>query len=327
MSDIELAVGEIVGKNGKEYPVIHVTPPAGVDGFFIFVSLTPPPKPEVAPHPGAIVLDIAYPQETVDWKTLREVGKATHVVIRSSQGMIYKDEYFDVNWPAAKAAGLVRAVYHLLETERNGQRVSMDGQARRFYGFVEGDPPEWFYGMDYEPAIINQPHATPAEIDLFHSTLKGLVGGAEQWNYTSIGMWPGYSRSEPTWAADYTPPLNAPRGLPAPSLWQIGVAKVPGIKGWVDVNMYIKGMSNPVAPAWAYKRTGPKEKRAMYFANAKDKAALIEFYDKPDGVVHTRRAVGYKMGVFRVTLDGKWVCVVDGGAPDWWCRMDDVVVL
>lgn len=278
--------------------------------------------------PGTLLLDVSYVQEVIDWDTAVKVGKVTHAVIRIGQGLRYTpDVQFARNWAEAKRLGVARSTYHLIETEVGGQRVPMDAQAAKAAGLLANDLPEGFVAMDYEPQIIKQPHATPEEIELYHRTLAERLPATERWNYTSPGLWAGYARHEKTWAADYTPPLDSIRGLPPPSLWQVGVTKIPGIKGWVDINLVVEGLALPEFPLWAYKRTPESEKRVMYYALAKEKAALIEFCDRPEGAVHTRRAVGYKMGVFRVTLDGKWACVVDGGAPDWWCRLDDVAVL
>jgi lysozyme len=70
-------------------------------------------------------LDVSHYQGAIDW-TAVSTGGYVYDFAKASEGVNSADEYFAANWPAIKAAGLLRGAYHYFHP-------SMDGQTQADY--------------------------------------------------------------------------------------------------------------------------------------------------------------------------------------------------
>lgn len=55
-------------------------------------------------------VDVSHWQGRVDWDAMKKSGN-TFAIARISDGLAFPDTEFDRNWPAMKAAGLIRGAY------------------------------------------------------------------------------------------------------------------------------------------------------------------------------------------------------------------------
>ena len=291
--------------------------------FYISVDAAPPPFRTL--RPGQFVVDLSHWQENVDAQVLHDIGGVEAAAIKCTDGLSV-DSKFRQNWASFKQAGILRSPFHFWRTlDSTGQRLSGRRQAETFLDTLGRDRGELHPNLDYEPAVISQPHASISELELFGDLMPDGYRV-----YSSPSMWIGQRlRRTRVWAADYTEPLDVmrPYALGDVVLWQVGVTSLPGIVGWVDINIVVEGMTPPIDfPNWVYKRTpwtGP-DKDKLYTCSAA--SSQTSFYDKPRGTIHTTRRVTSRMDVWKVSLlDQGWVCVVEGSKP-WWLPVSEIVL-
>jgi lysozyme len=61
-------------------------------------------------------IDISDFQPTIDWATVKKVGKTKYVISKATEGKTVTAKTFKAHWDGTKAAGLVRGAYHFFRT-------------------------------------------------------------------------------------------------------------------------------------------------------------------------------------------------------------------
>ena len=182
-------------------------------------------------------IDVALYQKTIDWTKVKACGQA-FAFVKATQGHDITDPYFAVNWPQAKAAGLLRGAYHFYENGGDGV-----AQAQRFIAVLSGDHGELPPVVDVE-----DPHGTANINDL-----KGCLDAIEtafghkpiiytaNW-YWNPARWGGpvvWARQYELWVATYnTASPVLPSDWPTWRFWQTKMGAVDGIAAAVDIDVY-----------------------------------------------------------------------------------------
>jgi lysozyme len=153
--------------------------------------------------------------QVMDFTKARAAG-ADFVFIKASQAN-WRDRDFAINWPNAKAAGLIRGAYHFLTWNMSGEL-----QAEFMWSQIKGDPGELPPVVDYEWWGTTPPNA--------EDYLRKFVGRIRQLSgkrpiiYTSAYFWNGAN--------------EAPDLIPTCNLWvaswrEGGEPRLPnGFKQW-----------------------------------------------------------------------------------------------
>lgn len=191
-------------------------------------------SPPAASVPG---IDVSHYQGTVDWARVAASG-VRFGVVKATQGTTYVDPLFQANWPALKAAGLVRGAYHFFTPGDDPEQ-----QAHHFLSTVSLEDGDLVPALDVETSNGH----TAAEV----------VQGVESWLavveketgcvpilYTAPGFWKTLGTSQfgryPLWVAEYgvqTPAL--PSGWSHWTFWQHSeTGTVPGVSGTVDLDLF-----------------------------------------------------------------------------------------
>jgi lysozyme len=156
-------------------------------------------------------IDVSHYQETVSWPAVRQAG-IEFAFAKATDGLTWTDPQFAANWPAMKAAGILRGAYHFFEPADDPVQ-----QAQFFLETVQlaaGDLPA---ALDVERAA---------------SGTTSLWEGVETWLQTvaaATGAQP-FLYVAPSFANQN----QAPASLAAYSLWiaEYGVAQPTLPAGW-----------------------------------------------------------------------------------------------
>ena len=179
-------------------------------------------------------IDVSHYQGNINW---RKVKTSHHpiefVFIRATMGQDGKDQQFEVNWKGAKAADLVRGVYHYYRPNENSSK-----QFQNFIQHVELSKGDFFPVLDVE--------------EMSKYGVKNLQKGVANWLalaeekfgvkpilYTSRSFYNNYLKNEfkayPLWVASYSS-KNKLRGLTWNFHQFTEKVRVNGIVGTVDGN-------------------------------------------------------------------------------------------
>lgn len=193
-----------------------------------------------------LVVDISHHQGDVDFNKLKGAG-VLGVILKASQGSMYKDDRYDGYVKAARAAGLMVAAYHFLVTGTDvkaqmawflacanlpeGSRLVIDFETN-----TDGKGPSIRELEDCVRYMINEA-GDRYEITVYGANgyLGAMLNGDRNEilaEYTSL------------WVASYTtassPTMGGLKGTwPVWSLWQYSdKGSKPGVSGPVDVNRW-----------------------------------------------------------------------------------------
>lgn len=185
-------------------------------------------------------VDVSHWDGALDWVKLAGSGQAFGIA-KATEGVTFVDPMFQANWPAIKAAGLVRGAYHFFRPAYGGAQ-----QAQFFLGkvgsFAEGDLPpvlDW-EATDSVPAATNV-----ARVREFVDEVKARTG-LTTIVYTSarflgtVGS-PAQFAALPLWDAHWNVACpNIPNSWSTWAFWQTGSSSgtLPGTNGAVDVNLF-----------------------------------------------------------------------------------------
>ena len=97
---------------------------------------------------NVIGVDVSNHQGDIDWQTLARSNVA-FAYIKATEGGDFRDKRFQLNWEAAKRAGLARGAYHFFTQCRSGAE-----QAKNFIATVPRE-----YGA--LPPVIDAEHMGP----------------------------------------------------------------------------------------------------------------------------------------------------------------------
>lgn len=183
-------------------------------------------------------LDISAHNGVPDFDSVRSAG-VDFVYLKASEGVTFRDIAYPANYLRASGAGLKVGAYHFFRFDCDGAR-----QAANFLQAIRGTH------LDLPLAIDVEESGNPAQIptELVMERLKSLVvllraEGRRVIIYTNKQGHARFVRSltaedkeTEVWICSFTAP---PLGHEKWQLWQHShIARVPGIKGPVDMNTF-----------------------------------------------------------------------------------------
>lgn len=190
----------------------------------------PPPPPERARG-----IDVSQWQGEIDWQAVAADG-IEFVFIRATVGL-RTDPYFTQNWTGAGEAGLLRGVYHYLET-------GTPGQAKHFVETIDLREPELGYWADLEHGDLSADKCRGFLEAVDHHL--NYLGDYHCDVYTSRGFFDRFGSPEWVdgrwlWVAHWTdaPEPTLPAAWDEWEFWQqTSQGSVAGIEGRVDLDVY-----------------------------------------------------------------------------------------
>jgi len=140
-------------------------------------------------------MDVSAWQGSVNWaKAARNGVRFTYIKVSQR---LYADKLFPQNWPAAKAAGLLRGGYHYLVWDRDPLE-----QAETFYSLLKDDPGELPPMADFEERSgIPSRQKAVDHLKCFLQAVEYHLG-VKPGIYTGPDFWKNYGSDDSTWA-DY----------------------------------------------------------------------------------------------------------------------------
>jgi lysozyme len=185
-------------------------------------------------------IDVSYYQGTVDWSAVQRAGKV-FAFARVSDGTAHPDSQFARNWPAMKAAGLIRGAYQFFRAsvDPTAQANLLLSMLEAAGGLKPGDLPPV---LDVE-TVDGQSNATVvARMRTWLARVEQAIG-RKPLIYTAAMMstvLADHFSSYPLWVANYTTqcPLM-PSGWTDWKFWQkSSTGSVAGITGNVDLDVF-----------------------------------------------------------------------------------------
>jgi lysozyme len=167
-------------------------------------------------------IDASHVQQAIDWPTVAGAGK-TFAFIKATQGTTEVDPRFSANWPAAKAAGLLRGAYHFYQPGDDPA-----AQANHFLRTVMTEVGDLPPVLDIETASESASGSVEASTQLMQDVQRWLATvdaatGVSSIVYTSRGFFdslgtaPAAVTRRPLWIAEYG--VSSPRPVTGWSTW------------------------------------------------------------------------------------------------------------
>lgn len=180
-------------------------------------------------------IDVSAHSGQVDWTKVIGEGYG-FAFVKATEGVDFKDSAFDDNWPAMKAAGMIRGAYHFYVTEDDPT-----AQANFFIANVTLEPGDLAPVVDVEVIGHNTQPGLAERLATWLSVVEQHYG-VKPIIYTSPSFWDanldGSFGAYPLWIAEYgvnTPKM--PTGWQTWHLWQWqGDATVAGVENSADLN-------------------------------------------------------------------------------------------
>lgn len=203
-----------------------------------------------------VAIDLSHFNTVTDLAAAKAAG-IVGVIHKASQGTSYRDDKYAINRAGAKRAGLLWGAYHF------GTGADVAAQVEWFLKVAAPEPGD-LIALDYEDNAASQMTVGQARQFLMLLTVKlGRMPVLYSGNTVKTALG---SKNDPEfgsyrlWHAQY--PANPDRAVPScqvswpmPWLWQYSAkGDVPGIKGDVDVNVYLG--TGSLSAEWAGKAAG-----------------------------------------------------------------------
>jgi lysozyme len=200
---------------------------------------------------GATVkgIDTSAWQASIDWAKVKASGQ-DFAIVRVSDGASYEDTRFPTDWPAVKAAGLVRGVYQFFRPAQDPVKQAdlLIAKLNQYGPLGDGDLPAI---LDVETVDGVAAATLRARMQTWLDRVQNATG-KKPMIYTAAFMsstiGTGFS-GYPLWVANYG--VNCPTmpsGWTGWSIWQSGDhGVVPGVSGNVDVNVFNGTLSDLLA--------------------------------------------------------------------------------
>ncbi len=192
---------------------------------------------------NALGIDVSLWQKDLDWAALKQAG-VTFAFTKATQGTGIVDPYFAKNWPAIKAAGIVRGAYHFFQGALDPLK-----QAAFFVQTAKPEKGDLPLVLDVESSGGLAPAALASSIFSCLQEIERLSGvrpiiytGPNFWN-TSVAVpsAPAWTGNYPLWIANYTsaPQPLIPKGWTTWALWQYTEqGHMTGCAGNLDLDHY-----------------------------------------------------------------------------------------
>jgi lysozyme len=193
---------------------------------------------------NALGIDVSLWQKDLDWAALKTAG-VTFAFAKATQGDAIVDPNFARNWPAIKAAGIVRGAYHFFKGAIDPLR-----QAAFFVQTVKHEKGDLPLALDVEnsgglapAALADAIHACLNEIERLSGVHPIIYTGPNFWN-TSVAApnAPDWTANYRLWIANYTAASKPtlPQGWTAWDIWQYTEqGKLNGYAGNLDLDHYV----------------------------------------------------------------------------------------
>lgn len=190
---------------------------------------------------GATVegIDVSVYQGSIDWNQVKASG-IEFAVTRISDGLNFEDSYFDANWPAIRAAGLVRGAYQYFEPAQDAA-AQADMVVRKVGRLASGDLPVQLdmeaTGGQSPATIVNQMNIWIERVSAGTGKRPMIYSARYFWN-DNVGS-TAFS-DDALWVANYGVVCpNLPDAWTDWLIWQYGDdGRVPGIDGAVDTDRF-----------------------------------------------------------------------------------------
>ena len=210
----------------------------------------------------ALGVDVSVWQPNVDWAALKQTG-LTFAFTKATEADNIIDPQFSKNWPAMKAAGLIRGAYHFFRAAKDPLK-----QAAFFTQTATleaGDLPpaldvESTGGLATAP-LLQAVKACLDEIQRISGQTPIIYTAPNFWN-TSVAVpnAPDWAANYPLWIANYTQAASPvmPKGFTDWTFWQyFDQGKYNGISGTFDQDRY-KGSTADLL-AWVGAAAAPSQ--------------------------------------------------------------------
>lgn len=244
--------------------------------------------------------DVSFYQKLIDWDKFRAQTDA--VIIRAGQGSGV-DDYFFVNYNAAKKRGMLRGVYWFYDG-----RVSPSAQADLLVSLLRDNLPEMEIWLDWERNYsgsfegLQNVVAMMQRVELLLPSVKVGMYTGYYWfignsNAISNASQYNYLKSRPLWLAWYTADMSVvkiPQPWSALRLWQFGTPAQGTQYGvaTLEIDMsYFSGSSTEFYDL--YNGTQPTGETNMILQQVKNAAGL-----------NLRPAVGTTNTPIKIVADG-----------------------
>lgn len=184
-------------------------------------------------------LDVSMYQGSINWNQLGKINKTRavdFVIMRATMGGLGQDREFSRNWKATKEKKLVRGAYHYYNPNVNSTL-----QAENFILTVDLDP------GDLPPVLDIEKLSDVQDVEALRRGVLNWLGRVEKHygvrpilysgaNFYSSHL-DGYFADFPLWVANYNA-VNNPTSDDW-IIWQFTEkGTVPGIRGFVDINVF-----------------------------------------------------------------------------------------
>ncbi|MFO0760273.1 MAG: GH25 family lysozyme [Byssovorax sp.] len=193
----------------------------------------------VCPGPSTLPgIDVSEYQGDIDWNAVKASG-IVFAIARVDDGF-YMDKKFEQNWPAMKAAGIIRGAYQFFEPGDDPNALA-DIMIQKMGPLGAGDLPPT---LDVEVTGGQSPATIAANIHVWVDKVSAATGrspliytGKYFWN-DNVGSFD--FAGLPLWLAAYVQPCpNTPDPWNGWTMWQYNDnGQIPGIGPLVDVDMF-----------------------------------------------------------------------------------------
>ncbi len=200
-----------------------------------YISTHPDP---ITPPPKILAegLDISHWQGIIGWEWVANTKK--FVFIKATEGGVYTDPNFKLNWTDSKDVNLLRGAYHYYRFAYSPQL-----QADRFIRTMAGDWGELPPVVDVEdtsyPANINDLKTFLDLIEIAAKRKPIIYTGAWFWNFTRFNGAVSWAKNYDLWVASYTQAPTLPDDWSTWKFWQYtNKGIVEGISTRVDLDKF-----------------------------------------------------------------------------------------
>lgn len=184
-------------------------------------------------------LDVSHWEQSVNWQNAKADGFA-YMMTKASQGDTGVDNWLGKHVPAAHAAGLVTAAYHMFDPADDGAV-----QAQHFLATIKGLPLTMRPIIDWELVSGVSAATQIANVKKWLDLVEAACGKppviycGPSFFQDTIGNPPIFGRY-PLWIAEYrAQPTWIPSAWKTWTFWQNAIAREPGVvPGSVDTDFF-----------------------------------------------------------------------------------------
>jgi lysozyme len=213
---------------------------------------------------NALGIDVSLWQRDLDWAALKKAG-VSFAFAKATEADNVTDPYFAKNWPAIKAAGIVRGAYHFFRPAKDPLK-----QAVFFTSTVKLEQGDLPLVLDIESSGGLMPADLVKVAKVFLDEVERISGrkpiiytGPNFWNTSmAVPEAPAWTKNYLLWIANYTTgqrPL-VPKGWTNWAIWQYtDQGRLPGYAGNLDLDRYAGTVDDLIAWAGAAPKVTPPE--------------------------------------------------------------------